>query len=216
MNIPISLPTGLPATGAAFSCGRILATDGFECAVYSVEEKCRVPAKRPYGALSAVCGCGDLLATGGSCTNRVYVLDAALTETDGFTPGVNAGPLLGAHCCPDGGLTLTYREAVYLSDCRGNVLCALKRAEEDMDFIDYLPLCRGFLLGYNAGRGDVIEYCGCCSRGSCTLPPCVRLKGFTLSEEGEPYALISKGYPYSFLVPLFDNGAFSCLCVNQL
>jgi len=213
MKIPISLPTGLSAKGAVFNCGRILATDGFECGVYSVEEKCFIPTKRPYGFISAACECGDLLATGGDCSNRVYILNADLTETDGFTPKINAGPLLSVYPCPSGSeLVLSYRNACYLSDCRGNILCTLRRARDGGDIISCFPLCSACLHAFEDGCRDVIEYNGC----SCILPECVKVKGFALSDEGTVYAFVSKGYPYSFLIPVLENGVFSCGCISQL
>lgn len=211
MKIPISLPTGLPARGATFSCGRILATDGFECRVYSVEEKCYIPTKRPYGFISSSCECGDLVATGGNCSNKVYILSADLTETDGFTPKINAGPLLSVYPCPNGAeLVLSYRNACYLSDCRGNILRTLRVAGEDGDIISCFPLCCACIQAFEEGDRNVIEYNG----NRCTLPQCAKVKGFALSEEETVYALVNKGYPYSFLIPVLEDGVFNCGCIG--
>lgn len=211
MKIPVSTPSSVAPSSGIFSCGRILATDGFECSVYSVYEKCHIPTKRPYVFLSAVCSCGNILALSGNCSNRVYVLTESLTEIDGFTPKINAGPLLAVYPCPQRSyLLLTYRNGCYISDCEGNILNELKRSTTDKDFISCYPLCNGCLHAYNDGCRDVIEYHSCCYSGKCFLPDCVRLKNFTTCDDGVVYGFFTKGYPYSFLAPVLENGSLVC------
>lgn len=211
MKIPVYTPSSIAPSSAIFSCGRILATDGFECSVYSVYEKCYIPTKRPYGFLSGICCCGNILALSGDCSNRVYVLRDDLTEIDGFTPQINAGPLLAVYPCVNRNrLVLTYRNGCYISDLQGNITNELKRSRGDMDFISCYPLSNGCLQAYNNGNSDAIEYQGCCQRGKCILPDCVRFKNFTLCDDGVIYGFFGKGYPYAFLAPVMENGNLTC------
>lgn len=217
MRIPVSLPGGVSASGSTFSCGRILATDGFECSVYSTDERCHIPTKRPYSFLSGLCGCGNLLATGGDCSNRVYILTEELTEIDGFTPKINAGPLLTVYPCPSGNaLLLTYRDGCYLSDFEGNILSTVRTAEDGVDFISCYPTCGGGLHAYNDGTRDVIEYRGCRGVSRCVLSACVRIKSFALCEDGVVYGFFGKGYPYTFLAPVLENGCLNCSNIIQM
>ena len=207
MKIPISLPCRVAPTTGVINCGRILAADGFECSVYSVNEGCYIPTKRPYGFLSTVCDCGDMIAIGGECTNRVYVLTENLTETDGFTPKINAGPLLTAYPCNGGNaLLLTYRKVVVIANCNGEVLGVTKTAPDEVDFMSCYPLCKGCLCAYNDGNNEIIEYSACGNTRRCILPNCVRIKSFVSFEEGVVYGFFTKGYPYAFLAPIWQNG----------
>lgn len=212
MRIPVSLPCGVSVKGSTFSNGRILATDGFECSVYSVDECCCLPTKRPYGFITALCNCGKLLALSGSCSNKIYTLSECLTEIDGFTPKINNGPLLSVYPSSCGNLlALTYRDGCYLTDREGNASERMKTAEEGVTFISCYPLCNGHLLAYNDGDRDVIEYTRCGSTSRCVLPSCVKIKSFAPCEDGVIYGLFGKGYPYTFLSPVLENGHLNCL-----
>lgn len=214
MKIPVSLPSGLSASGSAFSCDRILATDGFDCSVYDVDRKCCIPTKRPYRFITALCAACSLIALGEGCSNRVYLLDGDLTETEAFTPDADGDVLQSVYPCPCGGsLLFTYRNGVYTGDLCGGITSKIKSAHNGNDFISVFPANGYMLTAYNNGYADVIEYSGCDGSTRCVLPECVRIKSFAALENNTVYGLFSKGYPYSFLAPVTENGVFTCPCI---
>ncbi len=213
MKIPISLPSGLPARGSTLSCDRIIATDGFECSVYDVDRKCCIPTKRPYRFIASVCP-STLLALGGDCSNRVYLLDGDMTETDAFTPNAVGDLLQSVYPCPLGnGFVFTYRNGVYAGDLCGRTHQRLECAENGQEFISVFPACGYCLTAYNNGYADIIEYSTCNGNQRCLLPDCVRIKSFTAIDCQNVYGLFTKGYPYSFLAPVVENGVFNCPCI---
>jgi len=137
------------------------------------------------------------------CSNRIYILNDRFEEIDSITPELNAGPLQSVYVCKgNGNLVLTYRNAIYTSDLNGQILSTVRTSLPGADYISGIPLCNGILLAYTDGQRDTIQYNACTN----TLPPCVRIKSFLENDDGEVYALVSKGYPYTFLIPVFQDG----------
>ena len=205
MNIHITIPGCVAANGAAINNDRVLATTGFTCDVYNVNARCCIPTARPYHFISS-CGCnGGLLALSERCGNRIYVLNCDLEELYAITPNVFDGPLQSVYIYPDrSGLLLTYRKRVYKSNIEGRILSVVGEADENIDFLHSIPTCNGYLIAYTENERTYIKFFGCDDQ-SIALPECVRFKSFVNEENGIVYALVGKGYPFTFLAPIFEN-----------
>lgn len=206
MKLPIIFPDSLSADSVAINNDRILAANGFRCIIYNVSSKCCITTARPYFFISS-CFCnGGLLALSERCGNRIYVLNCELEETAAITPNVFAGPLLSAFLYPDRtGILLTYRNTAVKIGTDGRVLEVVGTANnEGTDFLSSFPLCNGYLLAYTENDQTIIKLLSC-NESSFILPHCVRFKGFTSDCNGTVYALIGKGYPYTYLTPIYEN-----------
>lgn len=217
MRIPIVLPDCVAADTATFSCERILAADGFTRAVYTVPDGCCLNTRRAYGFITAGCDSCDILAIDSGCGSRVFLLDADMREIDAVQPRVDAGPLLSVYCCGGSRLLLTYRKLVAVADFDGRISSVIREDEGDeIDYISAYPICGGYLLAEGDGQRDIIRYNRCGDSTECVLPACVRVKGFTADSDGNVYAFIRKGYPYTFLSTVLENGVFDCRCIQHI
>lgn len=208
MNTHISIPGCISANGAAINNNRLLATTGFSPQVYNVNARCCIQTARPYHFISS-CGCnGGILALSEKCGNRIYVLNCDLEELYAITPNVHDGPLQSVFLYPDrSGLLLTYRKRVYKSNTNGRILSTIGEADDNVDFLQSIPLCNGYLLAYTENCQTAIKLLGT-NEQSIILPECTRFKSF-VNDEGVIYALLGKGYPFTYLAPIFDNCTLS-------
>lgn len=205
MKTPITIPGCTPASGSAMLCEKTYAVNGFDCCIFQTDNDCCIKTRRPYSFISSFCACGGLLAVT-DCSNRIYILNDRFEEIDSISPATNSGPLQSVYLCNgSGNLVLTYRDAIFASDLGGQILSTISTATTDIDYISAIPLCNGILLAYTNGGRDTIKYNACTN----TLPACVRVKSFLEDGNGEVYALVGKGYPYTFLIPVFQDGLLS-------
>lgn len=206
MKISITIPGCVAANGATINNERILVTTGFSSDVHNLSTRCCIPTARPYHFLSS-CGCnGGLLALSNKCGNKIHVLNCDLEELYAITPNTNDGPVQSVFIYPDGsGLLLTYRKRCYKSNVNGRILSVIGSTEgPNVDFLQCIPVCTGFLLAAEENGQTVLKLLGL-DDGNVVLPRCTKFKSFVNGENGTVYALLGKGYPFTYLAPVYEN-----------
>lgn len=207
MKIPVVLPNCLSADGAAIRGDEVLAVNGHDSAIYNVSGRCEIQTAKPYFFISFIPYDGGLLALSERCGNRIYVLNGELQETASVVPNVYAGALESAFVYPDAsGILLTYGKLAAKVDASGRLLETVGFADDaDVDLLSSYPLTDGFILAYTDGDRTIIRLIAD-GESSFILPECVSFKSFAEDGDGTVYALVGKGYPYTYLTPVYENG----------
>lgn len=208
MKLNVSFPECLSADGVAISNDKILAVNGFRCSIYDTASRCCTATVRPYFFISSCCCNGGMLALSSRCGNKVYVLNSELDETENLTPSVSAGALKSAFLYPDGsGILLTYDNLAAKCSRNGRILSVVgTTTDESSELLSCFPLDNGCLLAYSE-NGQTTVGLFSDNEESFILPKCLSFKCFAEDTDGTVYALIGKGYPYSYLTTVYENGA---------
>lgn len=210
MSIPVVFPGCTAVTSADFHCGSIIAVNSFDCVIRNTTEKCNITANRPYGFIAS--NGGELLALGGNCGNKVYILNGDFEEVASICIRTQNGPLLSVYGAGCGKLLLTYRKRIVLAERDGSTTQTLaEMTDDEKDFLSALPTPVGMLLAYGDGNRDNLRLCGCGGAvGNCTLPEGVTFKGFAVGGDGTVFCLYANGYPYRYLAPVLTDGVLCC------
>lgn len=210
MAIPIVMQDCIAATGATIVNKTIYAVNGIDCNLRNITCNCSVCVRRPYGFISSNCNC--ILATEGTCSNKIYILDLCFNEIGSICIRNGEGPLLTAYATDCGRLILTYRNVVILADCNGNTASVIGCTQkEGSEFISAFPFNHGILLALNNDDETVLQTRENCNVvQSCILPKGISVRSFTQGCDGTVYGLFSKGYPYRYLIPIIVDGILSC------
>lgn len=207
MKLNIVFPDCLPADGVAMSNDRILAVNGYRCQIYNTSNRCSISTARPYFFMSSCCCDGGMLALSSRCGNKIYVLNDELDETESLTPLVNAGALKSAFLYPDrSGILITYAGLAAKCSTSGRITEVIGTADGvDTELLSCLPLDDGYLLAYNEDDNTTIKLFSY-TESEFILPKCLSFKCFAVDDDETVYALIGKGYPYSYLTTVYENG----------
>lgn len=207
MRLNVGFPECLPADGVAVNNNKILAVNGFRCSVYDTSARCCTATARPYFFISSCCCDGGMLALSSRCGNKLYVLSSELEETESLTPTVSAGALKSAFLYPDrSGILLTYDKLATKCSRSGRALSVIGSATNNStELLSCFPLEDGYLLAYSENGQTMIELFSD-NEDSFILPKCLSFKCFAADTDGAVYALLGKGYPYSYLTTVYENG----------
>lgn len=211
MAIPITTSGCGAASGAAFLEDSIIAVNGFDCTISNVTNGCIYNTVRPYDFISTSKNC--ILATQGTCSNKLYIIDSCFNEIDGICLPNIGGPLLSAYLMCNGKILLTYRKAIVIANTDGSTGGIVANSNcESTDFISAIPNNKGLILAFNDGYRDTIQYRDCNGTiSNCVLPSCVSIKSFAQSYDCTVYGLFAKGYPYRYLIPVLVDGVLNCV-----
>lgn len=208
MKLTISFPECLSADGVTINNDRILAVNGFRCNVYDTTSRCCTATARPYFFISTCCCNGGMLALSSRCGNKIYVLNGELEETESLTPSVAAGALKSAFLYPDrSGILVTYGSLAAKCGRSGRMINVIgSTTDENVELLSCFPLDNGYLLAYS-DDGQTLIGLFAENDDSFILPKCLNFKCFAADTDGTVYALVGKGYPYSYLTVVYENGA---------
>ncbi len=213
MNIPIAAPGCIPADCAVVNGEGLLSSNAFTNEILGASGQESIMAARPYRFLSSL-PCGGFLALSGKCESRIYVLNQCFEETGSITPGTLDETPQSAFMYPDGsGILITgAKEAVKIST-EGRTLEVVGTASDGTRLLSCFPLSCGFLVATEENEQTVIRLTGGSEEGY-VIPKGLRFKSFCDGNDGTVYALIGKGYPYTYLVPVYDGGSLKPVSTN--